>query len=146
MRYLIVCIIFAISLQAQSPLNKLDCKCIEKINKDYGPEGLEGANKWWQFEESEPLRDKIFINLSSETPSIVSITTPYEYFPEGEVNEFKGIVIHRSGNMVMIKWENSTKNKIWIASINLELKQAIITESYDGITSFGMNIEVLECE
>ena len=44
----------------------------------------------------------------------------------------------------MIKWENPSGNKVWIATINLKNKQAIVTESYDGITSFGINIEILE--
>ena len=134
------------SIYAQEIPSVLICKCVEKINKDYGAEGLTGEMKWLKFENTTPLRDKIFVNLVSDTPTINSIAPPYKYFPEGEVNEYVGTVIHRTKNLILVKWENSFKNKVWIASINVKLKKAIVTESYDRTTSFGMNIEILNCK
>ena len=61
------------------------------------------------------------------------------------IEEFNGTVIHRAGDIIMLKWSNPFGNKIWIATINLKYKKAIVTESYDGLTSFGMNIEILDC-
>jgi len=132
--------------QAQEDQTILNCKCFEKINKDYVTDSLlDGEKKWLEFEKSEPLRDKIFANLDSDKPVIKSITPPHEYFPEGETHEFSGTLIHRSGDLIILKWENPFGNKVWIATINLKHKKAIVTESYDGLTSFGMNIEILDC-
>lgn len=133
-------------VHAQENQTILNCKCLEKINKDYVADSLLGEEKkWLEFENSEPLRDKIFANLDSDKPVIKSITPPHEYFPEGEVLEFYGTVIHRSDDLIIVKWENPFGNKVWIATINLKHKKAIVTESYNGLTSFGMNIEILDC-
>ena len=143
----IIFLLFLISyVHAQENQTILDCKCLEKINKDYVIDSLiTGEKKWLEFENSELLRDKIFANLNSDKPVIKSITPPHKYFPEGEVHEFNGTVIHRAGDIIMLKWSNPFGNKIWIATINLKYKKAIVTESYDGLTSFGMNIEILDC-
>lgn len=133
-------------IYTQDSQTVLNCKCLEKINKDYGPDSLVvGKEKWFKFESSDLLRNKIFVNINSENPVIKSISPPSKYLPEGEIHEFNGSIIHRTGDILMLKWENTFGNKIWIATINLRYKKAIVTESYDGLTSFGMNIEILDC-
>jgi len=129
---------------AQKAPTTIYFKCKEKINKDYVTDNSFGKSQWLKFEELKPLRDKIFINIQSDKPIIKSITPPDEIYPEGEINEFQGIVIHRSDKLLLIKWENPTRNKIWIATINLKYNKAIVTESYSGLTSFGMNVEILD--
>ena len=146
MRLMILLMTFTISLHAQVIPDRINCKCIEKINKDYGPEGLEGESKWLEFEHSSILRDKIFINLSSDTPIVKSIVPPDKYNSTEIVYTFNGEIIHRTENLILIKWENTTKNQVWIASINLELKKVIVTETYDIDKTFGVNIEILECD
>jgi len=131
---------------AQESQTILNCRCLEKINKDYVVDSLiTGEKNWTEFQSTEPLRDKVFANLDSDKPIIKSITPPHEYFPEGEVHEFYGTVIHHSEDLIILKWENPFGNKVWIATINLKHKKAIVTESYNGLTSFGMNIEILDC-
>jgi hypothetical protein len=137
----------------------LQCKCNEKINKEYVffvSDARDGFNekKWSPLktalrEEKNQeliLRDRIFAKLDSKAPIMKSITPPHGYFPKGEINEFDGSLIHRSGSIIMIKWENPSGNKVWIATINLEARKAIVTESYEGLTSFGINIEILDCK
>lgn len=143
---IIFLLILISNVHAQDDQTILNCKCLEKINKDYGTDSLLiGKQKWLEFENSEILRDKIFANINSDKPVIKSITPPRKYFPDGEIHEFTGTIIHRVGDIIMLKWENPFGNKIWIATINLKYKKGIVTESYDGLTSFGMNIEILDC-
>ncbi|MCI0692072.1 hypothetical protein L0337_08720 [candidate division KSB1 bacterium] len=147
------------SVYGQEQSSVLQCKCNEKINKDYvfllSDTIKDFKEKKWLpiktvsrevMNQELILRDKIFAKLDSKTPIIKSITPPHGYFPEGEITEFEGSLIHRSGSILMIKWENPSANKVWIATINLEQKKAIITESYEGLTSFGINIEILDCK
>ena len=100
----------------------LQCKCESKINKDY----YYKEGKWINETENElVLRDKVFSKLDTETPIIKSIT-PKNKYSEEQTTEFKGTVIHRTDSIIMIKWVNDFENKIWIATINLKHKKAII--------------------
>lgn len=142
-------------LFSEKSFNTIYGKCNAKVNRDY-----HFIKKAWvgMNDKSAPtfitnvekkdmvLRDKIFANLNTEFPMVTSISPPCEYFPEGEIHEFSGIVIHRTDEIVVIKWENPFKNKVWTAAIHLEHKVAIVTEYYNGVTSFGVNVETLDCK
>ncbi len=143
---LIITFCLPIVVKAQSVPSILECECVQKVRNDFLTDSTFGKKKWSGFEKATPLSKKIFSGLSSRTPTIKSITPPYQYFPEGEVNEFAGSLIYRSGSMLIIKWENPAGNKIWIATINLENKKAIVAQSYNGLTSFGINVEILDCK
>jgi hypothetical protein len=43
-------------------------------------------------------------------------------------------------------WKNPAGNKIWIASIDMKNKKAVVFQSYEGVTSFGTGIESLDCK
>ena len=83
--------------------------------------------------------------METDTPQVKSITPSSQHFPEGDVQIFTCNVIHRTDEMVVLKWENPFKNKVWIEAINLTHKIAIVTEYYTGLTSFGVNVETLDC-
>jgi len=133
----------------------LECKANSKANRDYS-----FSRKSWVGKDDRlaktfttnldkndmPLRDKIFTNINTDNPKIKSITPPTKYVPEGQFAEFKGKVIHRTDEMLIIKWENPFKNKVWTASINLNYKVATVTQYYNGVTSFGVNVEALDCK
>jgi hypothetical protein len=130
-------------------------KCNAKVNRDYhfikktwvGPDDKPSSTFITSLEKkSMILRNKIFANLNTESPVIKSISPSSEYFPEGEIHEFSGKVINRTDKMVVIKWENPWRNKVWTAAIHLEHKVAIVTEYYNGMTSFGVNVETLDCK
>ncbi len=118
----------------------LQCKSISKFNKDYSY--MENS---WRDGKDPILRDKVFTKLNTINPIIKSIT-PRDKYSEEQVIEFKGTVIHRTGSIIMIKWANDFNNKVWIATINLNYRKAVVAESYDGITSFGINVETLTCK
>jgi hypothetical protein len=90
------------------------------------------------------LRDKIFANLGTNNPKIKSITPKSKIYPEGSIVEFDGEVLHRSGDMIILKWDNNPwGNKVWIGAVNIKHKVAVVSEFYDGVTSFGVSVESL---
>ena len=94
----------------------LNGKCNAKAYRDYYFQ-----NKSWVNQHDEPtgefptnindkdiiLRDKIFANLGTNNPKIKSITPKSKIYPEGSIVEFDGEVLHRSGDMIILKWDNN---------------------------------------
>jgi len=142
-------------LFADEALTILHCECNAKANRNYyflkkswvGKDDKLSKRFITHLDENDMiLRDKIFTDLNSDNPKIKSITPPIKYVPEGQFAEFKGKVIHRTNEMLIIKWENPYKNKIWTAAINLKHKVAVVTQYYNGATSFGVDVETLDCK
>ncbi len=134
---LLIAVFILNSYSGAEDITNLQCKCESKINKDY----YYKEGKWLnETKKNLILRDKVFSKLDTENPIIKSITLKNKYSEE-QSTEFEGTVIHRTDSIIMIKWKNDFGNKIWIATINLKSKTAVVAESYDGFTSFGINIE-----
>ncbi|MEE2399730.1 hypothetical protein PRA76_27340, partial [Klebsiella pneumoniae] len=90
-------------------------------------------------EGSLVLRDKVFANLDSDSPTIRSITDE-----KGE--EFVGKVVSRAEDAVFLTWNNDPfGNKLWSAAIDLVNKKAVVSQVYKGITSTGIDSETLDC-
>ncbi len=92
------------------------------------------------------MRSKIFANLNTNKPTIKSITQPTKYVNEQQTVEFEGIILNRTDTVVTITWKNPNDNKIWIGTINLKHKKAIVSYAYEGATSFGVDVESLDCK
>lgn len=90
------------------------------------------------------LRDKVFSRLDTDRPIIRSIT-PAEWAGKEVADEFQGMVVSRDGAAVFLIWRNDFGNKVWLAAINLEHRRAVVTQAFDGATSFGAEVETLDC-
>lgn len=148
MVFSLISAIFCGLVVAEESSTVLQGKCNAKVNRDFSYL----QNKWVDsndkpsdyFSKQDILRDKVFTDLDTDTPTIKSITPKNKYSDE-QVTEFKGQVIHRAGSLVTIRWSNEPfDNKIWIATINTDKKKAVVCEMYDGATSFGVNVETLD--
>lgn len=95
-------------------------------------------------EAHEVLRDKMFSKLDTDRPAIRSIT-PAEWARKEVAAEFEGLVISRDGAAVFLIWRNDSGNKVWLAAINLEHRRAVVTQTFDGVTSLGAEVETLDC-
>lgn len=91
------------------------------------------------------LRNKVFARLNTNKPVIKSITPPTKYVNEEQIVEFEGSIVDRNNDIVTITWKNP-ENKIWFATINLKYKKAIVSYVYEGATSFGVDVETLDCK
>ena len=92
------------------------------------------------------LRDKAFTRLDTNKPIIKSITPKTKYVNEEQVAEFEGLVLDRTGSLITIIWKNPYDNKFWFAAIDLKHKKAIVSHIYEGITSFGVDVETFDCK
>jgi hypothetical protein len=92
------------------------------------------------------LRDKIFSRLDTNKPIMKSITPKTKYVNEEQVAEFEGLVLDRTDTLITIIWKNPYDNKFWFAAIDLKYKKAVVSHVYEGITSFGVDVETLDCK
>lgn len=92
------------------------------------------------------MRSKIFVNLNTNKPIIKSITPPTKYISEQQTAEFEGTILNRTDTLVAITWKNPNDNKLWFGTINLKHKKAIVSYAYEGATSFGVDVESLDCK
>ena len=91
------------------------------------------------------MRDKIFSRIDTDKP-IVKSMTPKTTLTESETVEFVGSVLERTKSLITIEWKNPYQNKLWIATIDLQHKKAVVNHIYEGATSFGVNVETLDCK
>ena len=134
---------------AEEAVTILRCESNAKTTRDYSYEQDHWVGKndkpSADFFKSDLLRDKVFADLDTDTPTIKSLT-PKSPITDEQAAEFQGRVIHRAGPMLVVQWTNPFGNKVWVASLNVEKKVAVVSETYDGATSFGVNTETLNCK
>lgn len=140
------------------PVGILHCKCNAKANRDFLFKSMEWVDKndmpttsFRTGTRTEPnglsIYDKVFAGLSTDNPTIISSALKETTFLKmGDIAEFSGSVLERNLQTVIITWKNPFGNKVWVASIDFENKKAIVTQFYNGLTSFGVNVETLDCE
>jgi hypothetical protein len=92
------------------------------------------------------LRDKVFTHLDTNKPIIKSITPKTKFVNEEQVAEFEGLVLDRTDTLITVIWKNPYDNKVWFAAIDLKHKKAVVSHVYEGITSFGVDVETLNCK
>ncbi|NOZ09446.1 MAG: hypothetical protein GXP09_00140 [Gammaproteobacteria bacterium] len=91
------------------------------------------------------LRDKVFARIDTDKPTVRSIARGRLFGDKDEFIDFKGTVISRTDDMLVIGWQNPQRNKLWTAAIQLKNEIAIVTQYYNGMTSFGVTVETLTC-
>ena len=146
---LLIGVVLTRNARAEEAVTILRCESNAKTTRDYSYE----RNRWVdkndkpsaEFFKSDLLRDKVFTDLDTDTPTIKSLT-PKSPITDEQAAEFQGRVIHRAGPMLVVQWTNPFGNKVWVASLNVEKKVAVVSETYDGATSFGVNTETLNCK
>ncbi len=154
-----LCVMFACfaaltaSTEAQDTPTSLACTSNAKASRDYGfgekqwsgaipldPSKVFGISAVGQGQPNAVLRDKVFSSLNTSTPVIRSITPP------SDAAEFKGTVVSRWADSVIIVWQNDYGNKIWLAVVDLTHKKATVSQVFQGITSVGIEAETLDCK
>lgn len=140
------------------PVSILRCKCNAKANRDFlftQKHWVDGndnpSTSFTTGTRTEPnglvIYDKIFAGLTTNNPTVKSFaskdTTRYKV---DDVVEFSGSVLERGVQTLVITWKNPSGNKVWIASIDVKNKKAIVTQLYEGLFSFGVDVETLDCE
>jgi len=135
----------------------LQCKSNSIANRDYHF----GQHEWVDKKDkpsnefstgtlSKPnglvLQDKIFTRLNTNKFIIKSITPKTKDMNEEQVVEFEGSVLSRTGTLITISWKNPYDNKFWFGVIDLKDKKAVVSHVYEGITSFGVDVESLDCK
>lgn len=99
------------------------------------------ANK--ENQKGQLFKDYVFSKLDTLNPSIKSITI-YEDGKE-VISNLEGKIIYSSANLLLIQW-NTVDYILWIATIDMKHKKAIISNHYDGIYSFGITVTNLNCK
>jgi hypothetical protein len=92
----------------------------------------------------KPLRDKVFSGLQTATPTVRSITR----FVDGveQANEFEARVVGRAFDTLFLLWSNDPPhNKMWLAAVNVKHRKAVVTQTFEGISSVGGEVETLDC-
>jgi hypothetical protein len=106
----------------------------------FATSGTSSKTSWGQFE----LRDKVFSGLDTQAPTVRSITR-YETGPE-EAAEFVSRVVSRTPDAVFLVWTNAPNlNKVWVAAVDLAHRKVTVTHAFQGATSFGGELETLDC-
>ncbi|HEC12652.1 MAG TPA: hypothetical protein ENI80_05305 [Acidiferrobacteraceae bacterium] len=91
------------------------------------------------------LRDKVFSRIDTDKPTVRSIARGKLFGDKDEFIDFKGTIVSRTDDMLVIGWQNPQRNKLWTAAIQLKHEIAIVTQYYNGATSFGVTVETLTC-
>lgn len=133
----------------------LTCRANAQTNRDF-------LFKQWQWVDADDkpavtfithlddltmeLRDKVFSRIDTDTPIIRSIARGKLFGDKDEFIDFKGTIISRTDDMLVIGWQNPLRNKLWTAVIQLEHEIAIVTQYYNGLSSFGVTVETLTCK
>jgi hypothetical protein len=157
-----LCIVLfsSIRLESQEIPTTLTCLSNAKATRDYafvekrwgGEEGgaMFGLSRMFKIQTRDStvanafysLRDKVFSGLDTDRPIVRSITRYTDGVDKGE--EFPGAVLMRTEDAVFLMWTNRV-NKIWLATVDLTHRRAILTQVFQGATSVGGEIETLDC-
>lgn len=144
-------------LAADEKSTVLQCKSNSIANRDYHfgqrewvDKSDKPSNQFSTGTSSKPndlvMRDKVFTCLDTNKPIVKSITPKTKNVNEEQVAEFEGMVIERTSTLLTIIWKNPYDNKFWFAAIDLKHKKAVVSHLYEGITSFGVDVETLDCK
>ena len=142
---------------AEEKLTVLQCMSNSIANRDYHfgqhewvDKKDKPTNEFMTGTKSKPndliMRDKVFTRLDTNKPIIKSVTPKTKYVNEEQVSEFEGSVLDRTNTLITITWKNPYDNKFWFAVIDFQHKKAVVSHVYEGATSFGVDVETLDCK
>ena len=148
----------SLTVEGQEIPTAVTCTSNAIASRDYGfAEKVWTGQKGHMVESSAPfqiatkdrklkglyLRDKVFSGLNTEKPIVRSITR-YEDGVE-DATEFAVKVVSRTQDQVFLIWTNDSHNKVWLATVDLTHRKAMVTQAFQGVTSVGGELETLDC-
>lgn len=163
------CILIAIFLPAegQELPTTLRCTSNAKVSRDYAFTVKQwSGHKGHDLNPSDPfkivqdrnakpslgqfsLRDKVFVGMDTNTPTVVSITRWENRDDLAE--EFRATVVSRTSDTVFIVWTDRYPgpsdfgNRAWLAVVDLTHRKVIVTHVVQGATSVIGELETPDC-